>query len=232
MSRNRTNVCLDFLYRYVWEDGFGARGWKLTRALDDPEVIASTAETGERVPTSVFVHDVLDHALCGLGTSGHRNEAIALMQLASRTGADPTPDFAQMVDEDLLQGVALGESWFSFLPQDLATQVPTQIRGGRDIIGFLVDRMGRQALRNRLIDHFFVVGAAGSRAAGQQYCSTGLEYRERTALGLALQDLLEQADSFVSGLKLPFARGAVCMAKKRCSFTIDAPRQWSKSIPY
>jgi hypothetical protein len=29
-------------------DGFGARGWKLNSTLDDPEIIASTRETGKR----------------------------------------------------------------------------------------------------------------------------------------------------------------------------------------
>jgi hypothetical protein len=49
------------LYGRTWRDGFGARGWKVAGAVNDPEVIASTAETGERIPTSVFVHDILDH---------------------------------------------------------------------------------------------------------------------------------------------------------------------------
>jgi hypothetical protein len=59
----------------------------------------------------VFIHDILDHALCGLPSSGRRAEAIALLQLAARTGADPRPDFAQMVDEDLLQGRPTARRW-------------------------------------------------------------------------------------------------------------------------
>ena len=66
MSDRPTDVQLHCCYRSVWQDGFGARGWKLASAIDDPAVIAATAETGERIPTSVFVHDILDHTLCGL----------------------------------------------------------------------------------------------------------------------------------------------------------------------
>lgn len=61
-------------YRHEWHDGFGARGWKLDYSLDDPYIIAATAETGNRIPTSVLVHDILDHYLCGLPLSGQRNE--------------------------------------------------------------------------------------------------------------------------------------------------------------
>ena len=86
MSQYASEVRVSCLYRRTWQDGFGARGWKLAGTANDPEVIASTAATGERIPTSVFVHDILDHFLCGLGPSGHRNEAVALLQLAARTG--------------------------------------------------------------------------------------------------------------------------------------------------
>ena len=90
MSRHATEVRVPCLYRRTWQDGFGARGWKLAGTANDPEVIASTAATGERIPTSVFVHDILDHFLCGLGPSGHRNEAVALLAAggAHRRGSD------------------------------------------------------------------------------------------------------------------------------------------------
>ncbi|MEA1051523.1 hypothetical protein U5801_17165 [Lamprobacter modestohalophilus] len=80
-------VQLDWCYRCDWPDGFGARGWKLASAIDDPNIIASTPATGDQIPTAVFIHDILDHALCGLPPSGHRAESIALLQLAARTGS-------------------------------------------------------------------------------------------------------------------------------------------------
>ncbi|MCA1806103.1 MAG: hypothetical protein LC646_12430, partial [Xanthomonadaceae bacterium] len=111
-------------YRREWQDGFGARGWKLDVSIDEPSVIAATAEHGMRVPTSVLVHDILDHHLCGFGIGGHRNEAMALLQLAARTGADPRVDFRQIVDEDLMQGHCNGEPLLAFLPDDLVALVP------------------------------------------------------------------------------------------------------------
>jgi hypothetical protein len=104
------SVTVPISYCAEWMDGYGARGWKIDMTVDDPEIIASTSETGLHIPTSVLIHDILDHYLCGLPPSGHRNEAIALHQLALRTGADPLPDLAQMVDEDLIHGHVLGET--------------------------------------------------------------------------------------------------------------------------
>lgn len=60
-------------YAREWLDGFGARGWKLDVSMSDPSVTAATAETGNRIPTSVLVHDILDHHFSGLAVGGHRN---------------------------------------------------------------------------------------------------------------------------------------------------------------
>ena len=110
------NITISVVYRSLWQDGFAARGWKLAVAINDPLVIASTPYTGSHIPTSVFVHDILDHYLCGLPLSGHRNEAIALTQLGSRTDTDIGMDFQQMIDEDILSGQVNGETLDSFLP--------------------------------------------------------------------------------------------------------------------
>ncbi|WP_410352766.1 hypothetical protein [Thiohalophilus sp.] len=103
-------------YKKEWDDGFGARGWKLNATIGDPVIIASTRETGQRIPTSVFVHDILDHFLSGFGVSGHRSEAMALRQLYRRTGSDPRPDYRQLVKEDLFYGMVNGEKLKTFLP--------------------------------------------------------------------------------------------------------------------
>ena len=52
-------------YRKEWQDGFGARSWKLDAAANDRMVIASTSYTGEKIATSVLVHDLLDHCVSG-----------------------------------------------------------------------------------------------------------------------------------------------------------------------
>jgi hypothetical protein len=98
------SVQVPVTYKKVWDDGFGARGWKVNATIGDPEIIASTRETGQRINTSVFIHDILDHFLSGFGVSGHRSEAMALIQLSRRTGSDPRPDYEQLVREDILNG--------------------------------------------------------------------------------------------------------------------------------
>ena len=75
-------VQVPLTYKKVWDDGFGVRGWKVNVTIGDSEIIASTRETGQRINTSVFIHDILDHFLSGFGVSGHRSEAMALIQLS------------------------------------------------------------------------------------------------------------------------------------------------------
>ncbi len=77
-------VQIQVTYKKVWDDEFGARGWKLNATIGDPEIIASTRETGQKISTSAFIHDILDHFLSGFGVSGHGSEAMALIQLSKR----------------------------------------------------------------------------------------------------------------------------------------------------
>lgn len=223
MSPTATKTRIACVYRRVWADGYGARGWKLRDAIDDPEIIASTPEPGNRIPTSVFVHDVLDHLLCGLGPSGHRNEAVALGQLANRTGMDPTPDFAQIVDEDLLQGSALGERLCDLLPKELVELLPASVRDGKAVIAYLEQRIERHALRARLIERLRELGQAGASEAQAQYQRHGLAYEKRAQLGLALQHLLSEADRFVLGHSLPAAQARLVIEPARCAFEILSP---------
>ncbi len=232
MNGRLNEAQLSCFYEKIWEDGYGARGWKLSSGVSDPEIIASTAATGDQIQTSVFVHDILDHALCGLGPSGHRNEAIALIQLAARTRTDPTEDFAQMVDEDLLHGRVLGEPFQNFLPYDLVQELPALEQDGKEIISCLENRLGRGVLRERLIAHFYEIGAEGAFNARQQFCSHGLDYRRRGPLGLALQRLLEQADELVEINDWAMAAGRVRIAADWCCFEISEPVSWKSHRKY
>jgi hypothetical protein len=216
-------VHLACCYRRTWDDGFGARGWKLARALADPEVIASTPATGERIPTSVFVHDTLDHALCGLGTSGHRDEAVALMLLAERTGADPTPDFEQMVEEDLLQGRAVGETLRAFLPPDLSDRVPLYRRSDAEVMTALSETLSAAVLKERLVGRFFELGRAGAPAGRRHYWAQGLDPARRRDLGLTLQRLFERTDALVQSQDWGHAEGAIVIGPKRCALVLHLP---------
>ena len=232
MSRAAPELHIPVSYRLAWQDGFGARGWKLDCSIGDPAVIAATAETGARIPTSVFVHDILDHHLCGLAMSGHRNEAIALMQLASRTGADPRPDFTQMVDEDLMAGQVNGESLHRFLPADLLARLPAGIGEGRPVSASLVEQLGREPLRQRLIDHFFTLGRQGTARARQAYRASGLDDARRGKLGMALQQLLQEMDALALQESWPAAQGEIALTNEACAFLLRSPARHELRLRY
>jgi len=210
-------------YKHEWQDGFGARGWKLDCALDDPNVIAATAETGRQINTSVLVHDMLDHYISGFPLSGHRNEAMALIQLAGRTGSDPRADFKQMVDEDLLQGRVSGESFRSFLPEQLVRLLPNDCLSGKEIIGFLSENIGRNNLRTALVDHFIELGNQGMSMAIANWHKHGLNYELRAKIGLCLQSLLKQGDKIVLDEQYTEAAGIFLIDNHQCALHIHRP---------
>lgn len=210
-------------YRREWNDGFGARGWKLDVAVDDPVVIAATAETGCRIHTSVLVHDILDHHLCGLPLSGHRNEAVALLMLAERTGSDPRPDFTQMVEEELIHGLVNGESYREFLPEELRRRLPKRMDDGPEAAHLLADKMGREGLKERLVERFFELGHAGWGAAREAWKESGLDFANRVALGAALQRLLTEADAELVERGVTTAHGRFHLGDRACSLELDHP---------
>jgi hypothetical protein len=222
LRRDRHGVRVPLVYRREWRDGFGARGWKLLAAVGDPAIIASTRETGDRIPTSVLVHDVLDHWLSGFAVSGHRAEAMASRQLSSRTGSSVQADFRQMVDEDLLYGQVNGESLVSFLPADLVQALPPE--GARDPSGAmrsLMQVLGRDVLRTRLVERLCELGRRGERHARRSWRALDLTYANREAIGLALQRVLERADTDVECAALTELRACFLVGNAECALETD-----------
>lgn len=209
-------------YRETWQDGFGARGWKLEAALAEAEVIAATPYPGDRIPTSVFIHDMLDHWMAGLPLSGHRAEAKALVQLAGRTGADPTPDYQQMVDEDLLRGDCHGEPLATFLPPELATRLP-QEGTDRERMRALRRRLGDGLVRATLTARFVQLGWTGLEEAQAAWRRSGLSYERRVGLGLALQRLFERLDEIVQAEGWSSASGEFLLADDEVAFRFREP---------
>jgi hypothetical protein len=198
MNNYHWNVVIPATYCTEWQDGYGVRGWKLDVALSDPAVIASTEETGTRIPTSVFVHDIVDHHLCGLAMSGHRNEAIALYLLSRRTGSSPVPDYTQMTEEDILPGHINGEDMMSFLPDKLVKEAPEAIRSDSLLlIQYLSDKLGRIELKALLVRHFEALGKMGYEKARKTWNKTGLDFQKREEIGLCIQGLLEESSAFL-----------------------------------
>jgi hypothetical protein len=217
------NVVVRVTYRSEWPDGFGARGWKLDIALDDPEIIASTPNPGARINTSVLVHDILDHHVSGFPPSGHRNEAMALIQLSTRTGSDPGPDYEQMVDEDLMHGVVYGESMRSFLPPHVVQLLPSDILSGKEAIDFLVNILGHDSLRTVFVERLFELGYRGVPLAQANWNRRGLGYERSTAIGICLQWLLEEADQILVNGAFSFGTGFFQIGNQACRITLEEP---------
>jgi len=217
------NVVVRVTYRSEWPDGFGARGWKLDIALDDPEIIASTPSPGERINTSVLVHDILDHYVSGFPPSGHRNEAMALIQLGTRTGSDPRPDYEQMVDEDLMHGVVYGESMRSFLPPRVVQLLPLDVISGKETIDFLVNILGHDSLRSMFVERFFELGYRGVPLAQASWNRHGLGYERSTAIGTCLQWILEEADQILVNGAFSFGTGFFQIGNQACQITLEEP---------
>lgn len=212
-------VRIPVTYQRSWDDGFGARGWKLDATIGDPQIIASTRETGQRINTSVFIHDILDHFLSGFGVSGHRSEAMALIQLSTRTGLSPEPDYKQMIEEDLLKGQVNGESMKSFLPSDLIALLPdNENMTDKEIIAFLKNKLGIESLTDTLVTHFFTLGKAGEKHAEDNWLKLGLDHHNQKVIGDALQKLLVEIDRKAEAMNLEEIKGCITIGCKDVSF--------------
>ncbi|MEN8216139.1 MAG: hypothetical protein ABFS56_07135 [Pseudomonadota bacterium] len=215
-------VCLPVTYKKSWDDGFGARGWKLDVTIGDPQIIASTRETGQKINTSVFVHDILDHFLSGFGISGHRSEAMALIQLSKRTNSDPRPDYEQMVKEDIINGRVNGETLTTFLPEQLKDLLPSGMKmSNKEIISFLKQKMSESKLSNVLVEHFFTLGKVGEEHAINNWTTLGLNPEKQTEIGIALQNLLEVIDSKVEKIGIEELNGIIKINNNQVTFAMQ-----------
>lgn len=206
-------------YKKSWDDGFGARGWKVDVTIGDPQIIASTRETGPRINTSVFVHDILDHFLSGFGVSGHQSEAMALIQLSKRTGSSPEPDYKQIIDEDILNGRINGESMKSFLPSSLIELLPDNTNmTDKETISFLKIKLGIECLSDRLVNHFFTIGRAGEKHAENNWKKLGLNHNKQKEIGNALQKLLVEIDSKAEDMGIEEVKGMITIDKNHVAF--------------
>ena len=222
LQQSSQGIRLPVTYKKSWDDGFGARGWKLDATIDDPEIIASTRETGQKINTSVFVHDILDHFLSGFGVSGHRSEAMALIQLSKRTHSDPGPDYEQMVREDIINGRVNGEPLITFLPQELKKILPlTTDMSNKEIISFLKLKISEKTLCDILIKHFYTLGKAGEEHATASWLSLDLDPKKQTEIGLALQNLLNIIDLKVEETGTEELKGFIVINNEKITFTME-----------
>ena len=216
---DQDEIRIPVTYKKTWDDGFGARGWKVDVTIGDPQIIASTRETGQKINTSVFVHDILDHFLSGFGVSGHRSEAMALIQLSRRTGSNPRSDYKQIIEEDILQGRVNGETMRSFLPSSLTELLPDNANmTDKEIIAFLKDKSGADAISHTLVDHFLTLGKAGENHAENNWIKLGLDHHKQKEIGDALQKLLIEIDSKAEQMNAEEIKGKIIIASHHVAF--------------
>lgn len=217
-----TPVVVPAIYAEQWDDAFGARGWKLDLPNLGTDVIAATPYTGERIPTSVLIHDLVDHHLCGFRLSGYLDEAGALVQLAERTGSDPVGDFQQIIDEDLLSGLVAGPDWKDLLPASLITGVGTT-SDPRAAVQALRRKLGDGLLRALFTAGFVQEGWLRRDAARAAWTAHGLDYAARPRIALALQDLFAWMDAQVQIRAWPSARGDFSINDHAVEFLFTKP---------
>jgi len=216
---DRDKIHIPVTYKKSWDDGFGARGRKVDVTIGDPQIIASTRETGPRINTSVFVHDILDHFLSGFSVSGHRSEAMALIQLSKRTDSSPEPDYKQIIEEDILNGIVNGESMKSFLPANLIGLLPDNSNiTDQEIVSFLKTKLGVESLSDALVKHFFTLGKAGEKHAEYNWMKLGLDHHKQKEIGAALQKLLVKIDSIAEEMNINDIKGSITIDSHHVSF--------------
>ncbi len=213
-------VHIPVTYMQTWNDGFGARGWKLDVTIGDPQIIASTRETGLKINTSVFVHDILDHFLSGFNVSGHRSEAMALRQLSIRTDSDPGPDYTQMIKEDILNGVINGESLMSFMPSEIKKILPENINNN-EVIYFLKKHLTQEQLIKTFFEHFFILGKEGDAHAKNSWKLLGLNPDKKTEIGEAIQKSLNYIDSKIEHYKIDKIKATVSINNNHVTFLTE-----------
>jgi hypothetical protein len=218
-TRGQPGIYVPLTYRAQWEDGFGAHGWKLDIAVDDRRVIACTSYTGHKSPTSVLVHDILDHLVSGFPQSGYRNEAVATTLHGLRNGIEFQSSFEWMVDE-IVAADDLDESILPFLSPAAANLLTSGTELGLHQKNQLLDRLGKEALRKVLLAGFFRVGLEGIPQAIQQWTNQGLDFSRMRAIGFALQVLLRRADAYVSEQKIQYAQARFFLSNDACDLSV------------
>lgn len=140
---------------------------------------------------------------------------------ASRTRADPTPDYRQMVEEDLLAGRVLGEGLRSFLPAELLSHAAEDgDLSNAEAMGRLRHRIGAQALTGRPVDRFFELGGSGTQHALESRKKLTLDPTKRRELGLALQSALDACDTEVEASGAELVEAVVTIGADRCALTL------------
>ncbi len=207
-------------YHSEWQDGFGAQGWKLNLAIDDPCVIACTSYTGAKSPTSVIVHDILDHLISGFWLSGYSNEARATAIHGLRNGIEVCSSYEWMISE-IVTSKYVAESLDNFFPPSVFKKIPADILPGQGI-AFLLEQENIEDISNLMLQEFINTGIKGIPVAAKNWEELGLDFGKMHAIGLCLQALLEEADKVVTEWISVEAVVNIIIGNDKCEFLVKS----------
>jgi hypothetical protein len=211
---------IDLTYHSEWRDGFGAQGWKLNVAMDDPKVIACTAYTGTKSPTSVLVHDILDHLVSGFWLSGFKNEACATAIHGLRNGIEVRSSYESMTD-DILSAEGVTNEIMDLLPASIANSIPEQ-KSLIEMIATFRENFDLAEVRSHIIEGFFRIGLSGIPIAISSWQEKRLDFEKMHSIGLCLQALLVEVQDFIKRWAVETAYGRVTVNDETCEFLVSA----------
>lgn len=222
----------DLTYHSEWRDGYGAQGWKLDLAMDDPEVIACTAYTGNKTPTSVLVHDMLDHLISGFWLSGYANEARATAMHGIRNGIEVRSSYEWMADE-MLGAKLLKESLTDFLPASITDGIPA-LTTPDEMIALLLENNDPADIRSHLVEGFFRIGLSGIPIAVSNWQDQRLDFGRMHSIGLCLQTLLIEAQDIIGNWAAETAKGRILVGNEVCEFSVGTgdPARQERIVKY
>lgn len=208
----------DVTYHSEWQDGYGAQGWKLNVTMDDPDVIACTPYPGNKTPTSVLVHDILDHLVSGFGLSGFANEARATAMHGIRNGIEVRSSYEWMADE-ILSTKLLKVDITDFLPASIMDSIPTPSTPDKTM-ALLLENNDRADIRNRLVEGFFRVGLSGIPIAISNWQNQRLDFNRMYSIGVCLQALFIEAQDIIANWAVETAKGQILVGNEVCEFAV------------
>lgn len=230
--RQVSGMLLDVTYHSECQDGYRAQGWKLNLAMDDPAVIACTAYTGNKTPTSVLVHDILDHLISGFWLSGYINEARATAMHGLRNGIKIRSSYEWMVNE-ILSTNNLKEPISGLLPANISTSIPA-LTAPDKTLELLLKNNHPADIRRHLMEGFFRTGLSGIPIAVSNWRTQCLDFGKMYSIGLCLQALLAEAQDIVVDWASETAKGQFFVGNEVCKFAVetDEPSRQECIIKY
>lgn len=208
-------------YKDSWPDSYGVSGWRLCDSEGRFPAFPSSAAVGTASPTSVPIHDVLDHWTCGFGWHTYSDEAKATVMHGLRNGIDVRRSF-ELLAEDLIVDQQPSEPIDFFVSHRRLVRDPGRENPScnRETVIRTISQMGR---RNAIAAASMGLRRVGLEGIGEAQCrwrKLGLDFSLMGHIGHVLQELLEEAESIVAAEKQEFIDAAFEITPDICSINV------------